>query len=180
MQGYHYTFFDSGALVLPCLLLWCSSVSTILTHSPFFMTDTSLSQQISVDAMHTRNSPTGRCAEEAADTTLSIRKWMSIVIYKPYIRFYLQVKNEYCLTGRRRHFLQQFALSLREQEKNKKTIIKPTQSNFFAAGCIIMQHYVTNLYNIMQHYVIRGDISPNFRRLIAVNNRFCGDNFIGI
>ena len=24
-----------------------------------------------------------------------------------------------------------------------------TQSNFFAAGCKIMQHYVTNLYNIM-------------------------------
>ena len=51
-----------------------------------------------------------------------------------------------------------------------------TQSNFFAAGCIIMQHYVTNLYNIMQHYVIRGDISPHFRRLIAVYDRFCGDN----
>ena len=26
-----------------------------------------------------------------------------------------------------------------------------------------MQHYVTNLYNIMQHYVIRGDILPHFR-----------------
>ena len=55
-----------------------------------------------------------------------------------------------------------------------------SQSNFFAAGCIIMQHYATNLYNIMQHYVIRGDKSPHFRRLIAVNNRFCGDNLIGI
>ena len=55
-----------------------------------------------------------------------------------------------------------------------------TQSNFFVAGCIIMQHYVTNLYNIMQHYVIRGDISPHFRRLISVNDRFCGDNLIGI
>ena len=54
------------------------------------------------------------------------------------------------------------------------------QSNFFAAGCKIMQHYVTNLYKIMQHYVIRGDISPHFRRLIAVNGRFCGDNLIGI
>ena len=43
-----------------------------------------------------------------------------------------------------------------------------------------MQHYVTNLYNIMQHYVIRGDISPHFRRLIAVNDRFSGDNLIGI
>ena len=31
----------------------------------------------------------------------------------------------------------------------------PTQSNFFADRCKIMQHYVTNLYNIMQHYVIR-------------------------
>ena len=59
-------------------------------------------------------------------------------------------------------------------------ICKSTQSNFFAAGCKIMQHYVTNLYNIMQHYVIRGDISPHFRRLIAVNDRFCGDNLIGI
>ena len=54
------------------------------------------------------------------------------------------------------------------------------QSNFFGAGCKIMQHYVTNLYNIMQHYVIRGDISPHFRRLIAVNDRFGGDNLIGI
>ena len=26
------------------------------------------------------------------------------------------------------------------------------QSNFFAAGCKIMQLYVTNLYNIVQHY----------------------------
>ena len=43
-----------------------------------------------------------------------------------------------------------------------------------------MQHYVTNLYNIMQHYVIRDDISPHFRRRIAVNDRFCGDNLIGI
>ena len=34
-----------------------------------------------------------------------------------------------------------------------------------------MQHYV--------HYVI-GDILPHFRRLIAVNDRFCGDNLIGI
>ena len=55
-----------------------------------------------------------------------------------------------------------------------------TQSNFFAAGCIIMQHYVTNLYNIMQHYVIRGNISPHFRCLSAVNDHFCGDNLIGI
>ena len=54
------------------------------------------------------------------------------------------------------------------------------QSNFFAAGFKIMQHYVMNLYNIMQHYVNRGDISPHFRRLIAVNDRFCGDNLIGI
>ena len=55
-----------------------------------------------------------------------------------------------------------------------------TQSIFFVARCIIMQHYVTNLYNTMQHYVIRGDISPHFRRFIAVNDRFCGDNLIGI
>ena len=54
------------------------------------------------------------------------------------------------------------------------------QSNFYAVGCKIMQHYVTKLYNIMQHYVIRGDIPPHFRRIIAVNNRFCGDNLIGI
>ena len=51
---------------------------------------------------------------------------------------------------------------------------------FASAGCKIMQHYVTNLYNIMQRYVIRGDISPYFRRLIAVNDRFCCDNLIGI
>ena len=31
--------------------------------------------------------------------------------------------------------------------------IPDSQLNFFAAGCKIMQHYVTNLYNIMQHYV---------------------------
>ena len=43
-----------------------------------------------------------------------------------------------------------------------------------------MQHYVTNLYKIMQHYVIRGNISPHFRRLIAVNDRFGGDILIGI
>ena len=43
-----------------------------------------------------------------------------------------------------------------------------------------MQHYVTNLYNIMRHYVIRGDISPQFRRRIAVNNRFTGGNLIAI
>ena len=55
-----------------------------------------------------------------------------------------------------------------------------TQSNFSAAGCKIMQHYVTNSHTIVQHYVIRGDISPHFRRLIAVNDRFCGDNLIGI
>ena len=52
--------------------------------------------------------------------------------------------------------------------------------NFFAAGCKIMQHYVTNLYNIMQQYVIRGDISPHFHRPIAVNDIFCGDNLIDI
>ena len=51
-------------------------------------------------------------------------------------------------------------------------LIPTTQSNFFAAGCKIMQHYVTHLYSIMQHYVIPGDISPHFRRLIAVNGRF--------
>ena len=61
-----------------------------------------------------------------------------------------------------------------------RAIVRTTQSNFFAAGCKIMQHYVTNLYNIVQHYVIRGDISPHFRRLIAVNDRFCGDNLIRI
>ena len=43
-----------------------------------------------------------------------------------------------------------------------------------------MQRYVANLYNIMQRYVIRGDISPHFRRLIAVSDRFCGDNLIDI
>ena len=55
----------------------------------------------------------------------------------------------------------------------------PSQT-FSPPGCIIMQHYVTNLHNIMQHYVVRGDISPHFRRLIAVNDRFCGDNLTGI
>ena len=32
----------------------------------------------------------------------------------------------------------------------------------------------------MQHYVIRGDIWPHFRRLIAMNDRFSGDDLIGI
>ena len=32
---------------------------------------------------------------------------------------------------------------------NILSLFTDTQSNFFAAGCIIMQHYVTNLYNIM-------------------------------
>ena len=39
-----------------------------------------------------------------------------------------------------------------------------------------LQHYVIKVYNIMQHYITRGDISPHIRRLIAVNDRFCGDN----
>ena len=61
-----------------------------------------------------------------------------------------------------------------------RTPVFLSQSNFFAAECKIMQHYVTNLFNIMQHYVIRGDISPHFRRLIALNDRFYGYNLIGI
>ena len=72
-------------------------------------------------------------------------------------------------------------LDLPESMLSKDISSQPSsQSNFFAAGCEIMQHYVTNLYNIRQHYVIRGDISPNFRRLIAVNDRFSGDNVIRI
>ena len=51
-----------------------------------------------------------------------------------------------------------------------------TLSKFFAAGYKIMQHYVIQLYNNMPHYIIRGDISPHIRRLIVVNDRFCGDN----
>ena len=39
-----------------------------------------------------------------------------------------------------------------------------TQSNFFAAGCKIMQHYVTNLYNIMQSAAIYRCILPPYRR----------------
>ena len=46
-----------------------------------------------------------------------------------------------------------------------------TQSNFFAAGCKIMQHYVIKFYDIMQHCIIRGDISPHIRGLIVVNER---------
>ena len=64
--------------------------------------------------------------------------------------------------------------------RNIPCSLEPSQSNFFAAGCKVMQHHVTNLYNIMQHYVIRGDISPHFRRLIAVSDRFCGDYLICI
>ena len=62
----------------------------------------------------------------------------------------------------------------------RETSNKLHQSNCFAAGDKIMQHYETNLYNIKQHYVNRGDLWPHFRRLIAVNDRFCGDNLIGI
>ena len=43
-----------------------------------------------------------------------------------------------------------------------------------------MQNYATLCDKFIQHYVVRGDISPHFRRLIAVNNRFCGDKLIGI
>ena len=75
--------------------------------------------------------------------------------------------------------LDKYHYNLRMKKCNK-TIYVYTQSDFFAAGCKIMQHYVTNLYHIMQYYVIRGDISPHFRRLIAVNDSFCGDNLIGI
>ena len=43
-----------------------------------------------------------------------------------------------------------------------------TQSNFFAVGCKIMQHYVIQLYNIMQHYIPRRYIAayspPNRRK----------------
>ena len=48
--------------------------------------------------------------------------------------------------------------------------------NFFAAGCKTMQYYVIQLYNIMQQYIICGDISSHIHRLIVVNDRFCGDN----
>ena len=44
------------------------------------------------------------------------------------------------------------------------------------AWCKIMQHYVIKLYNIRQHWIIRGDISPHIRSLIVVDDRFCGDN----
>ena len=60
---------------------------------------------------------------------------------------------------------------------NDYAMKEPTQSNFFAAGYKIMQHYVIKLYNIMQHCIIRGDISPHIRRHIVVNDRFCGDNY---
>ena len=40
--------------------------------------------------------------------------------------------------------------------------------------------YATLCDKFMQHYVIRGDISLHFRSLIAVNDRFCGDNLIVI
>ena len=43
-----------------------------------------------------------------------------------------------------------------------------------------MHNYATLWDKFIQHYVIRGDISPYFRRLIVVNDRFCGDNLIGI
>ena len=43
-----------------------------------------------------------------------------------------------------------------------------------------MQNYATLCGKFIQHYVIRGDISPHFRRLIAVNDCFCDDNLIGI
>ena len=42
-----------------------------------------------------------------------------------------------------------------------------------------MQNYAT-LCDKFIHCVIRGNISPHFRRLIAVNDHFCGDDLIGI
>ena len=47
-----------------------------------------------------------------------------------------------------------------------------TQTKFFATGCKSMQHYVIKLYNNMQHYIIRGVISPHIRLLIVMNYRF--------
>ena len=42
-----------------------------------------------------------------------------------------------------------------------------------------MHNYATLCDKFIQHYatlcIIRGDISPRFRRLIVVNDRFCGD-----
>ena len=35
-----------------------------------------------------------------------------------------------------------------------------------------MQNYAILSDKFIQHYVIRGDISPHFRRLITVNDRF--------
>ena len=43
-----------------------------------------------------------------------------------------------------------------------------------------MQNYGTFCDKFLQHYVIRGDVSPHFRRLIAVNDRFCGDKLLCI
>ena len=48
-----------------------------------------------------------------------------------------------------------------------------SQSNFRRR----MQNYATLCD---KYYVIRGDISPHFRRVIAVNERFCGDKLFGI
>ena len=51
-----------------------------------------------------------------------------------------------------------------------------SQSNFMQKWCKIRQHYVIKLYNIIQYCIIRGNVSPHIRRLIVVNDRFCGDN----
>ena len=56
------------------------------------------------------------------------------------------------------------------------SICPPLPSQTFSLQCKIMQHYVIQLYNIMQHNIIRGDISPHIRRLIVVNDRFCDDD----
>ena len=59
-----------------------------------------------------------------------------------------------------------------------KSILKyPYSVKFFRRR---MHNYATLRDKFMQHYVVRGDISPHFRRHIAVNDRFCGDNLIGI
>ena len=43
-----------------------------------------------------------------------------------------------------------------------------------------MQNYATLCDTIIQHYIIRGEISPHIRRLIVVNAAITVHNFIGI
>ena len=58
-----------------------------------------------------------------------------------------------------RYFCVEYVINILSDQRLCMNSLQGTQSNFFAVGCKIMQHYVIKLYNIMQLCIIRGDIS---------------------